>query len=34
MQALSAIMAATDLRYDLPDGEIRVAFAGDPKPRE
>ena len=28
MQALAAVMSATELRYDLPDGEIRVSFAG------
>jgi len=33
MQALSAVMAATELRYDLPDGEIRVSFAGEGTPR-
>jgi ferric-dicitrate binding protein FerR (iron transport regulator) len=27
MQALSAVMATTELRYDLPDGQIRVSFA-------
>ena len=30
MQALSAVMATTELRFDLPDGQIRVSFAGDP----
>jgi len=29
MQALSAVMASTGLRYDLPDGEIRVSFGGE-----
>jgi ferric-dicitrate binding protein FerR (iron transport regulator) len=29
MQALSAVMATTELRFDLPDGQIRVSFAGD-----
>jgi ferric-dicitrate binding protein FerR (iron transport regulator) len=29
LQALSAVMAATGLRFDLPDGQIRVSFAGD-----
>ena len=33
LQALSAVMAATELRYDLPDGQIRVSFAGDAAPR-
>jgi ferric-dicitrate binding protein FerR (iron transport regulator) len=33
LQALSAVMAATELRYDLPAGQIRVSFAGDPAPR-
>jgi hypothetical protein len=28
MQALSAVMAATPLRYELVDGGIRVSFAG------
>ena len=28
MQALSAVMATTELRFDLPDGQIRVSFAG------
>jgi len=28
MQALSAVMSATQLRYDLPDGQIRVSSAG------
>jgi len=30
MQALSAVMATTELRYDLPDGQIRVSFASEP----
>jgi ferric-dicitrate binding protein FerR (iron transport regulator) len=34
LQALSAIMAATELRYELPDGQIRVSFAGDIAPRK
>jgi hypothetical protein len=29
MQALSAVMAATELRYDLPAGQVRVSFAGE-----
>lgn len=29
MQALSAVMATTQLRYDLPDGQIRVSFASE-----
>jgi ferric-dicitrate binding protein FerR (iron transport regulator) len=29
MQALSAVMATTALRYDLPDGEIRVSVASE-----
>jgi hypothetical protein len=29
MQALSAVMAATSLRFELSEGEIRVSFAGD-----
>jgi ferric-dicitrate binding protein FerR (iron transport regulator) len=29
MQALSAAMAATQLRYDLPEGQIRVSFASE-----
>jgi ferric-dicitrate binding protein FerR (iron transport regulator) len=29
MQALSAVMATTELRYDLPDGQIRVSFASE-----
>lgn len=32
MQALSAVMAATELRYDLPDGELRISFAGERPP--
>lgn len=32
LQALSAVMAATDLRYELPDGQIRVSFAGGTSP--
>lgn len=34
MQALAAVMAATELRYDLPDGQIRVSFTGEPPPRK
>lgn len=34
MQALSAVMATTKLRYDLPDGQIRVSFASEPTPRK
>jgi hypothetical protein len=33
MQALSAVMATTQLRYDLPDGQIRVSFASETTPR-
>jgi hypothetical protein len=33
MQALSAVMATTDLRYDLPNGQIRVSFASETTPR-
>jgi ferric-dicitrate binding protein FerR (iron transport regulator) len=33
MQALAAVMAATELRYDLFDGQIRVSFAGTTTPR-
>jgi ferric-dicitrate binding protein FerR (iron transport regulator) len=29
MQALSAVMTATSLRFELPEGRIRVSFAGD-----
>jgi len=29
MQALSAVMTATSLRFELPEGKIRVSFAGD-----
>jgi ferric-dicitrate binding protein FerR (iron transport regulator) len=29
MQALSAVMATTELRYDLPDGQIRVSFTSE-----
>jgi ferric-dicitrate binding protein FerR (iron transport regulator) len=29
MQALSAVMATTELRFDLSEGQIRVSFAGD-----
>jgi ferric-dicitrate binding protein FerR (iron transport regulator) len=29
MQALSAVMAATPLRLELPEGKIRVSFSGD-----
>jgi ferric-dicitrate binding protein FerR (iron transport regulator) len=29
MQALSAVMAATPLRYELPEGRIRVSFQGE-----
>lgn len=32
MQALSAVMATTELRYDLPDGQIRVSFARETAP--
>lgn len=34
LQALSAVMAATELRCDLPDGQIQVSFAGDIAPRK
>ena len=34
MQALSAVMAATPLRYDLPEGRIRVSFAGESPTRK
>lgn len=34
MQALSAVMAATSLRFELPEGKIRVSFAGDPPTRQ
>lgn len=34
MQALSAVMATTELRYDLPDGQIRVSFASETTPRK
>jgi hypothetical protein len=34
MQALSAVMAATPLRYDLPEGKIRVSFAGESPTRQ
>jgi len=34
MQALSAVMAATPLRFDLPEGKIRVSFAGDSPTRQ
>jgi ferric-dicitrate binding protein FerR (iron transport regulator) len=30
LQALSAVMAATSLRYELSEGQIRVSFEGDP----
>jgi ferric-dicitrate binding protein FerR (iron transport regulator) len=33
MQALSAVMAATELRFDLPDGQIRVSMATESTPR-
>jgi ferric-dicitrate binding protein FerR (iron transport regulator) len=33
MQALSAVMATTELRYDLPDGQIRISFASEKRPR-
>ncbi|HET9863944.1 MAG TPA: FecR domain-containing protein [Steroidobacteraceae bacterium] len=34
MQALKAVMASTSLHFDLPEGAIRVSFAGDsPPPR-
>jgi ferric-dicitrate binding protein FerR (iron transport regulator) len=32
MQALSAVMAATELRFDLPEGQIRVSTAGEAPP--
>ena len=32
MQALSAVMATTELRYDLPNGQIRVSFASETPP--
>ncbi len=34
MQALSAVMAATSLRFELPEGEIRVSFSGDSPTRQ
>jgi len=34
MQALSAVMATTELRYDLPDGQIRVSFASESTPHK
>jgi ferric-dicitrate binding protein FerR (iron transport regulator) len=34
MQALSAVMAATSLRFELPEGKIRVSFAGDSPTRQ
>jgi ferric-dicitrate binding protein FerR (iron transport regulator) len=34
MQALSAVMATTELRFDLPEGQIRVSFGGDTTPRK
>lgn len=34
MQALSAVMASTTLRFDLPAGAIRVSFVGDPSTRK
>lgn len=34
LQALSAVMAATELRYDLPDGQLLVSFAGEDEPRK
>ncbi|MCP5327284.1 MAG: FecR domain-containing protein [Sinobacteraceae bacterium] len=34
MQALSAVMAATPLRFELPEGEIRVSFVGEPATRK
>lgn len=33
LQALAAVMSATELRYELPDGQIRVSFAGEMAPR-
>ena len=33
MQALSAVMAATELRFDLPDGLIRISMASESAPR-
>jgi ferric-dicitrate binding protein FerR (iron transport regulator) len=32
MEALSAVMASTTLRYELPEGVIRVSSARDPRP--
>jgi ferric-dicitrate binding protein FerR (iron transport regulator) len=32
LQALSAVMAATSLRFDLTDGAIRLSYAGAPPP--
>jgi ferric-dicitrate binding protein FerR (iron transport regulator) len=34
MQALSAVMAATSLRFELPEGKIRVSFASDSPTRQ
>jgi ferric-dicitrate binding protein FerR (iron transport regulator) len=34
MQALSAVMTATSLRFELPEGRIRVSFAGDSPTRQ
>jgi ferric-dicitrate binding protein FerR (iron transport regulator) len=34
MQALSAVMAATSLRFELPEGKIRISFAGDSQIRQ
>lgn len=34
MQALSAVMAATPLRFELPEGKIRVSFVGEPATRK
>lgn len=34
MQALSAVMAATSLRFELPEGQIRVSFSGDSPTRQ
>jgi ferric-dicitrate binding protein FerR (iron transport regulator) len=33
LQALEAVMASTSLRLDLPEGVIRVSFAGEPTTR-
>jgi len=34
MQALSAVMSTTELRYDLPNGQIRVSSASETTPRK